>query len=82
MFHYSIRDVLLVTAIVGLTVGWGLDHWRLESFTTIWEARTMILARHLENAGVEVHWTETSVVIGEGPNRGYGISAYNLPAAK
>jgi len=25
---FSIRDLLLVTVIVALAVGWGLDHWR------------------------------------------------------
>lgn len=25
---FSIRDLLLVTAIVALVLGWGLDHWR------------------------------------------------------
>lgn len=26
---FSIRDLLLVTVIVALLLGWGLDHWRL-----------------------------------------------------
>ena len=29
MFRFTIRDVLLVTVIVGLAVGWAVDHWRL-----------------------------------------------------
>ena len=24
---FSIRDLLLILAIIALTVGWGLDHW-------------------------------------------------------
>ena len=82
MFRFTIRDALLVTAIVGLSVGWSLDHWRLVSFTHIWESRTTILAEHLENKGVEVRWTATSVVIGESPGGGVGITAYRLPPAK
>ena len=26
---FAIRELLLVTVIVALTLGWGLDHWRL-----------------------------------------------------
>jgi hypothetical protein len=29
--RFSIRDLLLVTVIVALVLGWGLDHWRLAS---------------------------------------------------
>jgi hypothetical protein len=29
--NYSIRDVLLVTAVVAIAVGWWLDHGRLSS---------------------------------------------------
>jgi len=28
MFRFTIRDVLLVMAVVGLGTGWGIDHWR------------------------------------------------------
>ena len=28
--RFSIRDLLLVTVIVALSVGWVVDHWRIE----------------------------------------------------
>jgi hypothetical protein len=34
MFRFTIREILLLTALVGLAVGWWLDHRRLESART------------------------------------------------
>jgi hypothetical protein len=31
MFHFTIRDALLVMVIIGLAVGWWIDHARLAS---------------------------------------------------
>jgi len=79
MFRFTIRDALLATAIVGLSVGWLLDHRRLVSESHIWESRATILVEHLERQSAEVRWTATSVVIRESPG---GITAYVLPPAK
>ena len=32
MFKFSIREVFLLTAIVALACGWGLDHWHMRSY--------------------------------------------------
>lgn len=29
MFRFSTRDLILVTAITALAIGWAVDHWRL-----------------------------------------------------
>ena len=34
MFRFSIRDVLWLTVVVGLAVGWWLDHRRTERIIT------------------------------------------------
>jgi hypothetical protein len=32
MFRFTIRDVLWLTVVVGLAVGWWMDHWQISSF--------------------------------------------------
>jgi hypothetical protein len=34
MFRFTIRELLVVVALVGTLLGWGLDHWRLEGERT------------------------------------------------
>jgi hypothetical protein len=43
MFRFSIRDVLWLTVVVGLAIGWGLDHWRLAHKAGEWE----VVAAHV-----------------------------------
>lgn len=31
MFRFSIRELMLVTLVVALSVGWAIDHWRTNS---------------------------------------------------
>jgi hypothetical protein len=28
MFRFSIRELMLVTLVVAVSVGWAIDHWR------------------------------------------------------
>jgi hypothetical protein len=32
MFRFTIRDVLWLTVVVGMGVGWWIDHWQISSF--------------------------------------------------
>jgi hypothetical protein len=43
MFRFTIRDVLLLTAVVGLAAGWSLDHARQTAVN-----RTLIQQREAE----------------------------------
>ena len=36
---FSIRDLLLVTVIVGLAVGWWVDHLRQVETQRVWQSR-------------------------------------------
>ena len=38
MFRFTIRDVLLVMVIVGLVVGWWVDHRRAAAREAAWDA--------------------------------------------
>jgi hypothetical protein len=29
MFRFTIRELVLLTAVVGLVLGWGIDRWRI-----------------------------------------------------
>ena len=49
MFRFTIRDVLLLMVIVGLGVGWWIDHRRLDVARAVSEARSKSLeARELQ----------------------------------
>ncbi len=51
MFRFTIRDVLLVMVIVGLAVGWWIEHRRIRSleFEALrWELRASSLADYVE----------------------------------
>jgi hypothetical protein len=32
MFRFTIRDVLWLMVVVGMGVGWWIDHWQISSF--------------------------------------------------
>jgi hypothetical protein len=59
MFRFSIRDIVFVTTIVAIVLGWTLDHWQL---TTKINQRTALdnrfeVLRHLvEMDGSKVNW--------------------------
>jgi len=64
MFRFSIRDVLLVTVIVGLAVGWVADHVSLVSSDKAeakWAARHETLVNGLRGYGWRVTWQELAV---------------------
>jgi hypothetical protein len=39
MFRFTIRDVLWLTAVVALGVGWGIDRWQVSRTRDLWEHR-------------------------------------------
>jgi hypothetical protein len=47
---FSIRDLLLATMIVALSLGWWVDHWRLSSRITEIERKDGISQLELERA--------------------------------
>ena len=55
---FSIRDLMFVTAIVALAVGWWVDRGRL----AYWKFCAESLARALVDRGYKVEWLE------EGPS--------------
>jgi len=32
MFRFTMQNVLWLTVVVGLVLGWWMDHWRVSSF--------------------------------------------------
>ena len=53
MFRFSMRELLLVILVIGLGLGWGLDHARLSSQAATWRH----CAGALEQAFRELRWT-------------------------
>jgi len=67
MFRFTIRDIVLVTAIVALAVGWWADRRRLVLDRNSAEARSKVLEQK------EAEWREanswlTSALNKEGPS--------------
>ena len=60
---FSIRDLLLVTVIVALAVGWWVDHRRIIAREEHWRREAVDLAGQLNNAG------ETAVITFPGGTR-------------
>jgi hypothetical protein len=59
MFRFSIRELMLVTLVVGLVVGWGLDHLRLSkslSEAEKWRKAAGALEHMLSELGWKTKW--------------------------
>lgn len=49
--RFTIRDLLLVTAIIALAVGWWLDHRHFSGRLREIESRVKFIPKHLERIG-------------------------------
>jgi len=67
MFRFTIRDMLWLTVVVALGVGWWVDHRRIRSleFEALrWELRASSLADHIEkNAGTKVEFSRDRMTL-------------------
>jgi hypothetical protein len=53
MFRFTIRDVLWLMVVVGVAIGWWIDH---ATPRTIWQHRAEAAARVLREQGWDVSW--------------------------
>ena len=57
MFRFSIRELMLVTLVVAMGVGWWLDRNRLAFSLQIWEQRAEVAKGYVETwVGDDVPW--------------------------
>jgi hypothetical protein len=65
MFRFTIRDVLLVMVIVGLTIGWAVDHSNARA--TMQTVRRELLATRvlLRESGGFAEWRNDAWTIGD-----------------
>jgi len=56
MFRMSIREVLLVTTLVAVAIGWYLDRSALSRRENGWRSRAEILASLMSEDGQSVTW--------------------------
>ena len=57
MFRFSVRELLLITAVVALVMGWGLDHWDLMAKYRAASAIANSLEHVLVLDGWQLEWT-------------------------
>jgi hypothetical protein len=64
MFRFSIRELMLVTLVVALGVGWWLDRRNDAGNNALWRARAGTLEELLKGKGYRVSWVaDTNRVI-------------------
>jgi len=69
MFRFTIRDVLWLTVVVALAVGWGLPYWQLSENRDLWKNRAEFLQYCMtSDFHVTVSWDDSGVIeMGETP---------------
>jgi hypothetical protein len=75
--RFSIRDLLWLTVVVALGVGWWADRRQLAtkaSASEQWEFRANLLAEMLRQDGGQVFWTDDTIT-GTGAKSGTAWSA-------
>jgi hypothetical protein len=50
MFRFTIRDVLWLTVVVALSVGWLIDHRRLDRVSSVWRIVATLLYEDVREA--------------------------------
>ena len=61
MFRFTIRELVLLTLVVAMGVGWWLDHSALSRRADLWEYRAGAVADWTSGEGWRVEWTPEGV---------------------
>lgn len=61
MFRFTIRELLLLTLVVAMAVGWGLSERRWRSGR--WETKAKVLELVVESNGWEVEWRSEDMYV-------------------
>ena len=77
MFRLTVREMILLTALVGLTLGWWLDRARLNAAHAEVKQEAKLLQAYLERNGAKVTVASSTITIREGDK----ASVYVNPAA-
>jgi hypothetical protein len=65
MLRFSIRDTILLTAIIALALAWYLDRRNLMEKASIWEHRSCATSKRLQDLGWEVTYENGKVWISQ-----------------
>jgi hypothetical protein len=63
MFRFTIRDVLWLTVVVALAMGWLFDHRIQSEHLLKQKAMVQMLDRFLGQEGYKVSWTDENAVL-------------------
>ena len=84
MFRFTIRDVLWLTALVALAVGWAVDHWQ-SRVGLDWQGAYEVRVEALEERGYAVTWSEVEgghILWLTRPPTGTTRSEYTIPPGR
>jgi hypothetical protein len=63
MFRFSIRELMLVTLVVAVSVGWAIDHWRPGDTYRMMGQKISVMEEALKQLGYAVKEEWPGVVI-------------------
>jgi len=80
MFRFSIRELMLVTLVVGLIAGWCLDRHEDRREMNVWKKRAKAFQHVLDKDGWKIEWQpqEGAVIVTKPGNDDEHNHAYNL----
>jgi hypothetical protein len=73
MFRFTIRDLLFLTLVAALAIGWWIDRSRLAPIAKeriVWEFRAELLADRMRQRGGLVTWEGSRIVVVDAEDAG------------
>src|SRR5258707_6514053 len=79
MFRFSIRELMLVTLVVAMAIGWCLREWQLRAVAMRWRCAAGTLEHLVESDDWDVEWErDLSQVRVSRPAGSYRAEQYGL----
>jgi|GEM_PF-2946988 len=74
MFRFSIRELMLVTLVVAVSVGWAIDHWRPSNIYRKMDLENGVMKEGLKFLGYEVNEEWPGVCVRRNSERPWRIN--------
>ncbi|MFN0021660.1 MAG: hypothetical protein ACKVP0_25715 [Pirellulaceae bacterium] len=81
MFRFSIREMMLVTLVVAISVAWAIDHWRPSNVYRKMDLENTVMEEGLKFLGYEVKEEWPGVRIDRNNERPFIVNTSQSPGA-